>query len=214
MRLFSYSYQITWFWQSTRNVDRLFAIWQALNPNSYTINKRSNQDDGGTFSIKQGTLELATTGLAPFYNKTGTKLWDSQGVRQTSTFNYAYPETQSWKFESTTQYQSSVRSDVQQLYGGDASQFVAEDVVSPSREKVGLKKVVKQVLQKPLAQLSATVKSPAEPHAELLNDKDAAPKLVKNGKAKPQIVARSISSDTDDCTFPDVNFFVDCLHSN
>jgi tyrosinase len=116
------------FWYS--NVDRLFAIWQALNPNSYTIDKRSDQNDGGTFAIREGSLELATTGLAPFYDKTGTQFWDSLGVRSTEVFNYAYPETQQWKFPSTSDYQNSVLGTVQQLYGSVGNQFVAEDAVN------------------------------------------------------------------------------------
>jgi len=106
----------------SRNVDRLWAIWQALNPTSYTINKR---DDAGTFVIKANSTVTATTPLTPFADSTGTKYWTSEGARQTSTFNYAYPETQRWKFSSDAAYQSSVRNAVQQLYGGISNQFMA-----------------------------------------------------------------------------------------
>ena len=102
------------------NVDRLFAIWQALNPQSYTINK---QTPDGTFVITANSIETAMTPLAPFNDASGTKYWTSEGVRSTETFNYAYPETQRWKFSSNDDYANSVMSAVQQLYGGVSNQF-------------------------------------------------------------------------------------------
>jgi tyrosinase len=102
------------------NVDRLFSIWQALNPQSYTINK---QTPDGTFVITADSIETATTPLAPFNDASGSKYWNSEGVRQTETFNYAYPETQKWKFASDNDYANSVMTAVQQLYGGVSSQI-------------------------------------------------------------------------------------------
>ena len=40
------------FWLHHANVDRLFALWQAINPNSYTVNANTEQP---TFAIAQGT---------------------------------------------------------------------------------------------------------------------------------------------------------------
>ena len=60
-------------------------------------------------------------------------------VQQTETFNYAYPETQAWTFQSTADYQNSVANTVQQLYGsalaggvGGDNSFVAESVPAPA----------------------------------------------------------------------------------
>jgi tyrosinase len=107
-----------------RNVDRLFAIWQAINPSSYTINEPT-QD--GTFVIQAGSTETSTTPLAPFADASGTNYWTPEGVRQTETFNYAYPETQRWAFASDSDYQNSVANAVQQLYGGLSNQFTGDE---------------------------------------------------------------------------------------
>ncbi|KAJ8061925.1 hypothetical protein OCU04_009712 [Sclerotinia nivalis] len=109
------------FWLHHTNVDRQFAIWQALNPNSYAINKPSSD---GTFSIESGAQETSTTALTPFNNTTGKTYWTSDGVRSTATFNYAYPETQQWKFLTVQQYQNSVLAAVQKLYGATSNQFM------------------------------------------------------------------------------------------
>jgi tyrosinase len=110
-----------------RNVDRLFAIWQAINPSSYTIDEPT-QD--GTFVIQAGSVETSTTPLAPFVDASGTNYWTSEGVRQTETFNYAYPETQRWAFTSDNDYQNSVANAVQQLYGGLSNQFTGADALN------------------------------------------------------------------------------------
>ena len=103
-----------------RNVDRLFAIWQALNPTSYTINKPTNN---GTFTTRARSIETANTPLTPFADSTGTKYWTAAQVQNTQTFNYAYPETQRWKFANTAAYQDDIESKVQQLYGGVANEI-------------------------------------------------------------------------------------------
>jgi tyrosinase len=105
------------------NVDRLFAIWQALNPNSYTINKKAGD---GTFVITSTTTETAQTPLAPFHDASGTKFWTSEQVQLTETFNYAYPETQKWTFGSDAEYSRSVQGAVQRLYGGATSDIFAD----------------------------------------------------------------------------------------
>ncbi|KAM3065503.1 hypothetical protein ACMFMF_010988 [Clarireedia jacksonii] len=110
------------FWLHHVNVDRLFAIWQALNPSSYAIDKPSGD---GTFSIQSGTQETSKTPLAPFNDATGKTFWDSDGARYTTTFNYAYPETQQWKFPTQQQYQTSVLAAVQKLYGATSNQFMS-----------------------------------------------------------------------------------------
>src|SRR5689334_19792184 len=99
----------------TRNIDRLFAIWQAINPRAFVIDKVETE---GTFSIRGGTEVTPDTPLAPFYDASGTKYWTSNTAQKTEGFNYVYPETQRWKFASDDQYITSVRRAVFQLYGG------------------------------------------------------------------------------------------------
>jgi len=111
------------FWLHHANVDRLFAIWQALNPTSYTINQPAGD---GTFVIAATSTETETTPLAPFNDATGKKYWTSERVQNTQTFNYAYPETQRWAFSSDSDYMNSVQNAVDQLYGGAANQLASD----------------------------------------------------------------------------------------
>jgi hypothetical protein len=67
-------------------------------------------------------VETATTPLAPFTDGSGNT-WNSLQVQQTETFNYAYPETQSWAFQSTSDYQNSILNTIQTLYGTASNQF-------------------------------------------------------------------------------------------
>ncbi|KAG9238946.1 tyrosinase precursor [Amylocarpus encephaloides] len=109
------------FWLHHTNVDRLFAIWQVLNPSSYTIDKPSQS---GTFVRARRAKETKDTPLAPFVNSTGA-MWTSTAVQNTETFNYAYPETQRWAFGTDAEYQANVQKTVQRLYGGISNQFMA-----------------------------------------------------------------------------------------
>lgn len=111
------------FWLHHGNVDRLFAIWQVLNPNAYAINK---VETDGTFSIRGGTSVSPDTPLAPFNDASGRKFWTSNTSRKTESFNYSYPETQRWKFTTDALYVTSVRQAVFSLYGGVSRVFRQE----------------------------------------------------------------------------------------
>jgi tyrosinase len=50
------------FWLHHSNVDRLFAIWQALNPTKYVTARQSE----GNFTTEPGTVESATSPLKAF----------------------------------------------------------------------------------------------------------------------------------------------------
>lgn len=102
------------FWLHHTNVDRLWAIWGSLNPDSYVEPGESGVD---SFTAKEGTVEDVNTQLKPFWDGSGSNFWNSTGVKETTTFNYAYPETQKWKFANVADYQRNVKSTVAQLYG-------------------------------------------------------------------------------------------------
>ncbi|KUJ14577.1 tyrosinase precursor [Mollisia scopiformis] len=110
------------FWLHHVNVDRLFAIWQAINPTQYTFD-RVDTLGGGTFVIPSGSDENTTTGLAPFNDPSGQNYWTSAEVVSTQTFGYAYPETQRWLFQNDSDYQNSIQNTIQQLYGGVSNSF-------------------------------------------------------------------------------------------
>lgn len=105
------------FWLHHTNIDRLFAIWQALHEDpkvaSTYVTPRPAQS--GNFSIKAGATESITTPLTPFA-QSGTKdrqnFWTSDGIRSTKTFGYVYPETQDWIFPQ----QGDIVKELNRLY--------------------------------------------------------------------------------------------------
>ena len=94
------------FWLHHANVDRLFAIWQALNPTKYVTAQQSE----GNFTTEPGAVESATSPLKPFWDASGTAFWTGQNVQDTAQFGYAYPETcRSGRSLTAAAYQTAVR---------------------------------------------------------------------------------------------------------
>ncbi|KAK6532121.1 hypothetical protein TWF694_003283 [Orbilia ellipsospora] len=120
------------------NVDRLFAMWQAINKaTSYsgTGNYAKPQvNQGGTYGIPPGTTDTINTPLWPFIQDNGSP-YTSVQVQETAWFGYNYPEAQKYlsanwapgtKTFSTDQYSKNVRIKAQNLYGGTVSNSVAK----------------------------------------------------------------------------------------
>jgi tyrosinase len=70
-------------------IDRCFALWQVLNPDSYV---EPTQVRTATYTIPAGSTINMNTPLQPFYDSSGD-FWDPSTVRATETFGYVYPET-------------------------------------------------------------------------------------------------------------------------
>jgi len=85
------------FWLHHANVDRLFALWQAIYPDEYLP----------TISSDGGPTE--NTELYPF-RKTENEYWTSKSARDTKAFGYTYPEL-------VKSSQQSVTAAVNTLYG-------------------------------------------------------------------------------------------------
>ncbi|KAI9739853.1 MAG: hypothetical protein M1818_004909 [Claussenomyces sp. TS43310] len=100
-------------------VDRAFAMWQVLNPDSFVTPQASAY---GTFTTSVGATEDFATPLTPFYDGTGA-FWTSASARYTSTFGYAYDETTAGETGNATlaQQQTVVRAAVNALYGSGAA---------------------------------------------------------------------------------------------
>ncbi|KAL1844252.1 hypothetical protein VTJ49DRAFT_2309 [Mycothermus thermophilus] len=69
-------------------VDRIFAIWQALHPDSWIEPSVSLL---GTYTTQKGATINSTTALTPFFSANGT-FWDSDGVRDHTKLGYTYAE--------------------------------------------------------------------------------------------------------------------------
>ena len=83
------------------NVDRLFALWQALNPDD---NKPQNwfadldppYHDDGTWTIKQNAVDTPQTALAPFHKNEKGECFHSDDIKDWMKWGYSYPELQPW----------------------------------------------------------------------------------------------------------------------
>ncbi|KAF2664571.1 Di-copper centre-containing protein [Microthyrium microscopicum] len=96
------------FWFHHAMIDRSFAMWQVLYPDSYV--EPMPQALSNQWYVKGEVLD-ATTGLQPFFSDPTQRIfWTSDTVRNTSTFGYNYPETQNPD-------PTAVRAAINKLYG-------------------------------------------------------------------------------------------------
>ncbi|KAK6508914.1 hypothetical protein TWF481_003682 [Arthrobotrys musiformis] len=81
------------------NIDRLFAMWQAVHQNdadSYIKPNDQFTSTYGTYAITRGSKINSTTPLPPFRKASGNSYYSSDDVKSTKAFGYAYPETKEW----------------------------------------------------------------------------------------------------------------------
>ncbi|KAK3335847.1 tyrosinase precursor [Cercophora scortea] len=157
------------FWLHHFNVDRLWAIWQDLNPDSFMSPKPAPYS---TFSFEGGESQDKDSALTPFWDKSGTKFWTSDQIKDGTIFGSAYPETQKWKYNSTEEYQAALRQNVTALYGTNVfTNFVANIANQPP----------------PTQLLAATVEKKED-------NKEAAVKAPAPALAATQLAVRSISA--------------------
>lgn len=103
-------------------VDRIFAMWQILNPSSYVTPQVSLF---GTFTTSIGEIENISTPLTPFYDQNGN-FWTPASARYTETFGYTYGETMKTPNITFHQRQANIRSVVNSLYGSTAPANTAQ----------------------------------------------------------------------------------------
>ncbi|GAM89530.1 hypothetical protein ANO11243_075690 [Dothideomycetidae sp. 11243] len=123
MTYFSYSAFDPIFWLHHANVDRLWAMWSEINPNTYVQTARAGHP---TFTWPTGTAIDANFGLVPWAKSRAGALYTSNDVRGTDIFGYTYPETAEG-FNAT-----SVKKAVNSLYGNDANQHAIKAPVQSS----------------------------------------------------------------------------------
>ncbi|CDO69906.1 hypothetical protein BN946_scf184884.g65 [Trametes cinnabarina] len=96
-------------------VDRLLALWSALNP-SVWVNSSSSED--GTYTIPPDTTIDQTTPLTPFWNTQST-FWNSfqsAGVSP-SQFGYSYPDFNGLNLQDKNAIRERIAQVVNELYG-------------------------------------------------------------------------------------------------
>jgi tyrosinase len=105
------------------NIDRCFAMWQALYPDSYVVPEPATYS---TFTTSAGQVQDSTSRLAPFHDDTSGDFWTSDAVRKTETFGYCYPETVNFPGINVT---AQCATAVNNLYGTTFSK--KRDVTEP-----------------------------------------------------------------------------------
>ncbi|KAL8831655.1 MAG: hypothetical protein Q9191_000732 [Dirinaria sp. TL-2023a] len=100
------------FWLHHTNVDRLFAIWQAIYPSSYVT---SQINSIGTYTDAPGGTEGINSSLTPFHSDAFNDLYTPPTVRSTRSLGYTYPEVVDWGVNAT-QLAANARTALNQLY--------------------------------------------------------------------------------------------------
>ncbi|KAF2004872.1 Di-copper centre-containing protein [Amniculicola lignicola CBS 123094] len=85
------------FWLHHCNIDRLIAIWQIKNPESWFEDNDKRNIDPGTFAIKRYHQAKAADNLRPFHNKTGN-YWTSDEARHVAYCGYTYSGLEKWMY--------------------------------------------------------------------------------------------------------------------
>jgi tyrosinase len=96
------------------NVDRIFALWQAIYPDSF-IPAEGLEDDYGTFTIAPGTTENSSNPLTPFTSSTTGSMYTSDTARDLKNWGYTYPEICDWN-QTKAQLSATVIAKVNALY--------------------------------------------------------------------------------------------------
>ncbi|KAF4946620.1 hypothetical protein FSARC_14156 [Fusarium sarcochroum] len=84
--------------------DRLVAIWQALNPDSWLTPMPAGEN---SFTTLKGEMQDSKTPLAPFFASDDGTFWDSDMSRTTEAFGYSYADT-----DSTGKQKEDVREEL------------------------------------------------------------------------------------------------------
>ncbi len=116
------------------NVDRLFAIWQTINPSTYVSNTTAAS---GTATISPGDRITPDTPLKPFHSSINGTFWTSAAVRSTQTFGYTYPEVADNNASCAIQA-------VNYLYGPSAGKPANQTLASKKRRQSAKRNGVQQ----------------------------------------------------------------------
>lgn len=111
------------------NVDRLYALWQGIYPEAYTINGHTA---AATYAIPENTQCSPDTDLAPFHSDANGNFHTSASVRDTNTFKYNYPE-----FASGDVSPAGIMAKVNALYGNGAAPAAKRSIGNPYQPVAG-----------------------------------------------------------------------------
>ncbi|KAE9962907.1 hypothetical protein BLS_009904 [Venturia inaequalis] len=99
------------FWQHHTMIDRLSALFQALNPDSYVLNAPQARSN---WWYNKNDIKGAGDALKPFYADTNGNFHTSDSIRDHTKFGYTYSELTSGK-------RDDIVASINQLYGGSTA---------------------------------------------------------------------------------------------
>ncbi|EMD35087.1 hypothetical protein CERSUDRAFT_116584 [Gelatoporia subvermispora B] len=105
------------FWLHHTNVDRMLALWSALNPSVWVTG--GDQPDG-TWTISNDGPVNVLTDLTPFWDS-ASSYWNSNAVRISESLRYTYPEFNDIKTSNPTEIMRIILRKVNSLYAPDYS---------------------------------------------------------------------------------------------
>ncbi|EMD35992.1 hypothetical protein CERSUDRAFT_74776 [Gelatoporia subvermispora B] len=105
------------FWLHHTNVDRMLALWSALNPSVWVT--EGDQPDG-TWTISNDGPVNVQTDLTPFWDG-ASSYWNSNAVRISESLRYTYPEFNDIKTSDPTEIMRVILRKVNSLYAPDYS---------------------------------------------------------------------------------------------
>lgn len=105
------------FWLHHCNIDRLFAMWQAINYNNPT--QTQNERTTALYATAGNSIVNANSPLKPFYRDTKGNFHTGVTVALIKSFGYSYPEIMDWT-QSQVQLSKNVTASVNLLYGSGA----------------------------------------------------------------------------------------------
>ncbi|KAH8666673.1 hypothetical protein BX600DRAFT_436061 [Xylariales sp. PMI_506] len=109
------------FWLHHCNVDRMIALWQAINYND-TYQTQSSIT-GGLYATPRGGIITAESPLKPFYQAGGRSFHTAVTASAIKSFGYTYPEINDWSY-SAEQLRMSAVTQVNQLYSNNTAPVI------------------------------------------------------------------------------------------
>lgn len=100
------------------NIDRLLAIWSAINPDSYVI---PQPNPHGSYAEQPGTMEDVNTPLTPFHRNDNGEFHTAATTRDTFNLGYTYPEIKDWNNIDSATLAANTRRAFNDLYNPTGS---------------------------------------------------------------------------------------------
>ncbi|KAL3487186.1 hypothetical protein BJX62DRAFT_246212 [Aspergillus germanicus] len=126
------------FWLHHCNIDRIFALWQGLNPDKWFEEGQANDFFQEIIGLPEGAPISPETPLRPFHKDTKGAVLTPNDVRWPYTLGYTYPELQTWAYEpkgyTSTEFLSDLRKAINDLYGVSRKALVDASATLPGVE--------------------------------------------------------------------------------